>query len=80
MSYQIQARTVEAVRFMGDNAAEIETLAGEGVIESDPDNPRILVVVTPTGRAPAGVGDWMVRVAPGACYPLNPKAFAALQA
>lgn len=79
MSYQIQSRTVEAARFMGENQAEIEALAGEGVIEWDPDTEGRFAVVTPAGRVGAGVGDFVVKIDDARCYPMNPKVFAALQ-
>jgi hypothetical protein len=79
VSYVFPERTVEAVRFDGENAAAVEAFTGPGVIEWDESTPGRFAVVTPEGRAAGVVGTWVVQIGAG-FYSMNPKVFTALQA
>jgi hypothetical protein len=79
MRFRTRALAFEAIRFDGENAAEVEAFIRESVaapVEWER-NPRRPIVPTPRGNAMCNVGEYVVRIN-GGVYPCSPKLVEAL--
>jgi hypothetical protein len=73
--YRTRQITVEAVRFDGDNRAEVEAFIRQSVdapVEWERNPPRP-IVPTPRGNMMCHVGEWIVRVPDAGVFTVNPK-------
>lgn len=68
---------VEAIEFTGENARDVATWIGEGVLlESDSKGFMNRVVIqTLEGDMTAVVGDWIIKGVQGEFYPCKPSIF-----
>lgn len=73
--------TTPAVRWTGDNLDEVRRVRGplfppaEVDIETDVFGAAVLMVRTPSGKAPAAVGDWILVDSSGFLYPCESRVF-----
>jgi hypothetical protein len=71
MQYRTKATTVDAVRFTGDNHAEVEAFI-DAPVEWE-SNPRRPIVPTPRGNVLCNVGEWVLRAGDGGLAVESPK-------
>lgn len=76
--FRTKSVEIEAIEFTGENAREIATWIGEGVVlESDSKGFMNRVVIqTLEGDMTAVVGDWVIKGVQGKFYPYKPSIFA----
>lgn len=73
---------IEAVRYTGDNAGEIERFIGKALREHGRAPTQLggalyVEIETPEGRMRAGAGDWIIRGVKGEFYPCKDEIFRA---
>lgn len=67
--------TIEAIRFVGDNLAEIAEFTGYELDINDGDYHETLIIETLEGDMSAQVGDWIIKGVKGELYPCKPDIF-----
>lgn len=66
---------IDAIRFTGDNTAEIAELLQWDVVDNGDKYATELIIETLEGDMTAQVGDWVVRGVQGEGYPVKPAIF-----
>ena len=76
MKFRGQPIEVEAVRWTGDNLAEIRQFTDHDfVYEMDPEEKILMLSVVKHGYGIAYPGDWIIRGVLGHCYVCEAEAF-----